>query len=269
MKTNAIVRIIIYSLVLLLLTGILLGGLEIGSFVFEFSDGNTYTSGDGSADAAAIRNLDIEWASGAVTIETADVDAIIFRETGGTEQNQMAYAVSGDTLILRYQKPAFRLGFQSVSAKALTVQVPKDWTCQQLEVDVASAGVNIRSMSAKTVRADCASGTIKFIQCSVSELEIDTASGDIQYSGTLNTLELDGASADFIGVFQNVPDSMDMDTASGDLDITLPADCGYQVDLDAASGDFYSDFGGHSYGDGHCKIEVDTASGDLTIRKGE
>ena len=181
----------------------------------------------------------------------------------------MVYAINGDTLVLRYQKPAFRLGFLSLPAKTLTVQVPKDWVCQQLEVDVASAAVTVHSVTAQTVSADCASGTIQFVQCSISDLEIDTASGDIQYSGTLNTLDLDGASADFTGVFQNVPDSLDMDTASGDLDITLPADCGYQVDLDAASGDFDSDFGGYSYGDGHCRIEVDAASGDLTIRKGK
>ena len=86
-------------------------------------------------------------------------------------------------------------------------------------------------------------------------------------------MDCDAASADILLELSNVPGRLDMDTASGDLDVVLPADAGFTVTLDSLSGDFESDFdttmrgGSYVAGNGRCRIDVDAMSGDVTIRK--
>ena len=107
------------------------------------------------------------------------------------------------------------------------------------------------------------------------ELDIETASGDIDFYGELNKLEFDAASAKFTGVLTNTPKSILVDSMSGDLDVTLPADSGFTVTMAAISGDFTSDFsttvsnGAYVCGNGTCQIQYNGMYGDIIIRKGE
>ena len=52
---------------------------------------------------------------------------------------------------------------------------------------------------------------------------VDTASGNIYFEGTLNALDCDAASASCEIVVNNVPEYIEMEMASGDLNLTLPA----------------------------------------------
>ena len=133
----------------------------------------------------------------------------------------------------------------------------------------------MENLSADNVKINTASGECGFRSCAVGELSIDTASGSLRYTGTLDTLDCNAASASVTAIFDNVPKSIDMDSASGDLDITLPSDCSFRVSMDTMSGRFHSDFptngtnGKYTYGTDGCRIEMDSMSGDITIRKGE
>jgi len=268
MKTNAIVRIVIYSVLTALLLCLLIGGIHLGSLHFSVDDGHSYSLGSASVDVSSIHNLEIEWAAGSITLQTADTDKITFSETGSSSAPQLAYRIEGQTLILRYSKPSFSIGLLSMPKKDLAVTVPKDWDCHILELESASTKITATGLKAEKINLESASGTCHFSDCTVGDLDVDTASGDITYTGTLNTLDCDAASADFTGVFTNTPKRITMDAASGDLDITLPENCGYELDMDTLSGDFQSDFGNANiYGDGSCKISMDGASGDVRIRK--
>ena len=98
--------------------------------------------------------------------------------------------------------------------------------------------------------------------------------GEVIFSGHLDCLDFDGASGDCTLKLTNCPSSIDLDGMSGDLDITLPSDCGFIVNSDGLSSDFTTDFdiktinGSHHYGDGSCRIEVDALSGRVCIRDG-
>ena len=277
MKTNAIIRIVIYALVILLLVGLLVIGLGIGQFVIHFgSTSGSYITGSGSADAADIRNLKIEWAAGSIKIVPSDTDQITFSEEGNAgEDSRMVYAIDGSTLTIRCAKSSFRIGIFSNPVKNLTVYVPADWQCRRLEIYAASATLDVENLTADNVKINTASGECGFRSCAVGELSIDTASGSLRYTGTLDTLDCNAASASVTAIFDNVPKSIDMDSASGDLDITLPSDCSFRVSMDTMSGRFHSDFptdsmnGEYTYGTGGCRIEMDSMSGDITISKGE
>lgn len=240
-------------------------------------NGVNQTGSVGSADPAAIREIKIEWISGSVTIEPGDVQEITFLESGnGTDKYEMVWKQSGDELVIQYSKDSGIAGFGlhfGDGSKDLTVTVPRGWVCDSLELDTASTDLTVRDMIIREMEIDSASGTAKFENCTVSSLDVDTASGDVTFTGSLNELDFEAASASFTGVLENVPDQVNMDSMSGDLTLTLPEDAGFTVSLDAMSSDFSSDFTtvkkNKSYvcGDGHCKIDVDAMSGDVSILK--
>ena len=240
-------------------------------------NGVKQTGSAGSADPAAIRDIKIEWISGSVTVEPGDVQEITFLESGnGTDKYEMVWKQSGDELVIQYSKDSSIAGFGlhfGDGSKDLTVTVPRNWVCNSLELETASADLTVRDVIIREMEIDSASSTAKFENCTVSSLDVDTASGDVTFTGSLNELDFEAASASFTGVLENVPDQVKMDSMSGDLTLTLPEGAGFTVSLDAMSSNFSSDFPtvkkDKSYvcGDGHCKIGVSAMSGDVAILK--
>lgn len=351
MKNSAIIRIVIWSLVIVILLGLLLAGLGIekfwGSRFYRFNSpaiaateatgvrttdtlpSGTYTAtaamnvreipsdeatitgtlnrGDtvtversenanglcwalisspakgwvqadcleGSADASVpadqVKKIAIDWVSGTVTIQPGDVTEISFHED--SSKYPMVWKLHNGKLTIQFcQKNKF--GYNLTVNKDLTILVPKDFALDELELDAASADLNASDIAIRSVNLNTASGTSHFQDCDVTDLDIDTASGDVFFEGSLDTLDFDAASASFSGILTNTPSRIDVDSASGDLDLTLPEDTGFSVDLDGMSCDFSSEFettlrnGRHTYGDGHCRIDMDGISSDVIIRKG-
>ncbi|MBR5126376.1 MAG: DUF4097 family beta strand repeat protein [Oscillospiraceae bacterium] len=297
MKTNAIIRIIVWSLVLVLLGGILCSFLLGRTYLNDHSttavnpeagitdmdlSGNVVASGEAIYfDADSISNIKIEWAAGDITIVKKDyIPTIrIVEEVPADNRYTMVAKTNGQTLKLQFCEESaslFGIGNHSVLSKDLTIEVPEYWTCQNLELDVAAANLEIHKLAITDVDIDGASGTCNFVNCMISNLDIDTASGDVTFSGFLDTLDFDAASASFYGEFQNTPQSIDMDGLSGKLDIALPEDCGYSLNMDGMSTRFTSDFQGaenrngtHIYGDGRCRIQADGMNVDVNIRKAD
>ena len=298
MKTNAIIRIILFSLVILVLASILVGGIALREYGYRLRLGTKEVSPlstdpselhtvDRNHDSHSpaqhvsgkIDELSIDWASGTITIRPGDTDEILYEETGDFDSAYaMVAKVSGSKLTIQYCKDGSFLkggfSFGGSLHKDLTITVPKDWVCRELEINVASADLDIRELTMQEFDFDGASGKCTLTDCAVGELSLDTASGDVTFSGTLDTLDCDSASAKLQLELRNAPRSIDVDTASGSLTMTLPSDCGFTVSLDALSGRFSSEYatttqnGHHIYGDGGCKINVSSMSGNVTIRKG-
>lgn len=288
MKTNAIVRIILFSLAILVLLGILIAGLAFRHYSFNFRSfpgyirGNSAENGgtvsqSGSVEASLVHNIEIDWAAGSITVQPGDTDKIIFSETEVREENlKMVWKQSGDKLVIQFRKDNFNwngFNFGSDLSKDLIVTVPRDWNCKELDLDAASAKVKVSELTIEKVDMDTASGICTFENCNVDEIDFDTASGNVYFSGTLNTLNCDSASASCTVVLTNVPKRINMNGVSGDLDITLPENCGFSASVDSVSGRFTSDFpttvsGGHyTYGDGSCRIGISAVSGNLYIQK--
>lgn len=274
MKRNAIARIIIYSIVIILLLGLLSAGMGTSIYTAKLDfDRSDYIQGGSSVPASEVKNLEIEWASGNILIETADTDTISFQELSDSDDHPMVYHTKGNTLVIKYMQPQAIFGFFSVASKDLTVTVPKDWVCGELSIDAASADVTVNFLTVGEADLDMASGDCEFNGTSINELSLDSASGEIRYNGILTAMECDTASGKVTAIFDNVPRSIDFDGASADLDLTLPADAGFSVNMDSLSGNFSSDFDTQRQGnaivcgDRACQIEVDGASGNVTIRK--
>lgn len=273
MKRNPIARIIIFSLLLLILVPTLIFGIAAGQYAVRV-DYDSYAMGSGELPASQMREIEIEWASGSITVETADTDTITFHEVGDSNSEPMVYRVEGSKLTISHAEPKVYFGFNFSSDKDLYITLPRDWNCEELSINAASTELTVNDLTAGEIDFDSASGNGEFNRCNVSELNVDCASGTLFFTGSLSTLDCDTASGDVTAILQNVPRSISFDGASADLDLTLPENAGFSLLLDSISGKFTSEFptihenGRYICGDGECKIEVDGASGNVTIRKG-
>ncbi len=327
MKTNPIVRIVLFSLVILILLGALLTGLAVQAGVFSFdaiagesSDGqdglttlhhtesnhNSTSSGTSAtptegtstadttpaseatssdtvtttgytvyADPSTVKELEIEWLSGEITIiPSQDVTQIVVEDDPGAEsQYQMVCKTVGNKLEIEFCQNAHS---QKLTApeKSLTIYVPTDWVCNELDIEAAASTVTVSDLTIVKVDYEGSSGTCTFTNCSFTTLDVDVAYGDVTYTGTLDTLECDAASATCYVVLSNTPRSIELDTASGTLDLTLPENCGFTADLESTGIQFTSDFqttltgSRHVCGNGSCKISVEGLTGSVIIRKG-
>jgi len=294
MKNNAIIRIVIWSIVLVLLIGVLTWGLLGDSFRKPWRElviSSSTSVGEDTAPTAEkdysssdrtvtldgrVRDIEIDWVSGSILVQAGDVDAVQFHSTAPSEPKyETVWAVKDGKLSIQFCKENRGAGFlfKGPKSKDLTVTVPKDFALDNLEIDMASTKLRVVDMTIREVEIDGASADCVFEGCAVEELDLDCASGDLRYEGSLNKLDGDMASTDVTAVLVNVPYSIDMDIASGDLDLTLPEDAGFTLTMDAMSSNFTSDFatsarnGSHVCGDGACRIDVDGMSANVTIRK--
>ena len=284
MRTNAIIRIIIWSLVLVLSLGALL-------FALEWDRGDDPTdsvsielvtvpidrpSEDGLLKLGYTEKLKIDWPVGTITIQPGDVQTIDVKEPPVSDPKYaMVCTQEGDTLHIRYQESSSSLSIGKSLKKDLTITVPWEWYGTSLKVEMASANLILRDVSIDQVVVDTASGASSFENCTIEELDLNTASGNLDFTGRLGKLEVDAASANVTANLQNVPDSLELKSASGSFDMTLPKDAGFNAELSSVSGHIFTEFETTETGkrllcgDGACKMEITTTSGEVTIRKWE
>ncbi len=254
MRKSAVLRIALYGFMLLALLAALIAGLGVGNLHFNIGGGG-YTAGGGSVDASKVQNLQIDWAAGSVTILTADTDTITFSESETDATSlKMGYKQSGNTLYIDYSSGGISIGLISTPKKDLTVTVPQDWICNELELDGASLSISIRDVSVKN-------------------LDIDGAANNLQFEGSLQKLNCDGAANDLTVLGTTAPEHIDLDGASIRLTLTLPEGTGYIAELEGLSCNLHSDYdhthkdGKYVYGNEACRIEADGVSCSVTICK--
>lgn len=287
MKAKAIIRIILYCVVILVLVSILGTVLAAQFYSADHHEISWVApivvpgSGDEiqsiyTPEGENATHIDIEWAAGSILIQTGDVEQIQFSESGRfAEDEALVYRQDGSKLTIRYQEENVYFGLQSASEKDLTITLPRNWEGRSIEINAASAEVELRYITVREVEFNGASGACVFTECTVEELDVNTASGDVEFSGFLGKLELDSMSAVFRGNLLSCPKSLEINSVSGDVEIALPSNCGFTAQVDAVSGNFDSDFHvshkGDSYvhGDGACRITVSGMSGDIFITRSD
>lgn len=279
MKANAITRIVIYFVLILVLLGILLSGLGVGVLRFDLGGlSGEYITGEGAVDASTIENIEIEWVSGDIDIHVATdgSDQIRFSESGNAgEDLRMVWERKGTTLIIKYSKPSIRIGFISTPDKDLDVIFPAGWYCDNLDLSTVSGSVNITLLSANEIELESVSASCK-LDCTAKDVSLNTVSGKVEYHGEVETLECESVSADCsVILLDSVPERLTLNAVSGDLIVGMTETMGFSATLDSLSGNIYSDFntttqnGKKIYGDGSCQISADTVSGNINIKKYE
>ena len=273
MKGKALARIVLFSMIALVLLCVLLAGLWLSSFAKPVSSQIVSVQSTGSEHEFApgeVSSIFISWASGDIDIQPADQDTVTVSEerSGGSS---MVVRHLGSTLEIEAGESKWRLGVGKSTQKDLSIRVPRDWLCQSLEIGGAAADIRVDGLPITNVVLNTASGNCVFTDCAVEKMQVNTASSDLDYSGVLKRLELKGASADCNLRLSDAPAAIGMNTASGDLNLTLPDNCGFTLNRSSLSGAFQSDFATTTEndkivcGDGTCQITFSSLSGNINI----
>lgn len=305
MKTSAIVRLILWSLLALILSGLLIAGLIVDSLINIGSEiGWGWVSGAfnesdysvGDADISDdINSIDIHWISGSVRVEVFDGDKVEIREDGyNTESEKLRYRVSNGKLTVQFSKT--RVWFLSYShlSKDLVVRLPRNTAgelktldiesvsakvyasglhADELEVESVSGGIELEDISADTTELKSVSGKIVTSELTTDRLDTNNVSGKTEIYGNIGRLDAETVSGSIVMSTETTPDKADLNSVSGSITLYLPEDCGFTAKLESVSGKVSSDFAmtseGKKYtcGDGQCKISAETVSGGLNIRK--
>jgi len=152
------------------------------------------------------------------------------------------------------------------------------------ELSVTTVSGEIRGGSAASeLRLKTVSGDVRF-NGSDSALELNTVSGDSRLQGLAGRIRVETVSGDVelqAGevldlTSQSVSGDMDFELSlaasariklnahSGNVILKLPADSRFELDSSSFSGDVYNDF---ERSDGDARIDANTFSGDVRIRK--
>ena len=169
------------------------------------------------------------------------------------------------------------LGDGKLSADVASGDVEVKGAARTIDVDSASGdAMLVITRPVEKVSADTASGDVE-IMGPVAHLLADTASGDVVATGLTGTAFVDTASGDATLSWASISPSakIDVDTASGDVKLALPAATSLSGKVDTASGGIRSDFPGTKSDRGRTlrlraegpavHVTVDTASGAVQL----
>lgn len=256
MKRNAIVRLIVYSLLALVLMGILVSGL-LTSFVIDISSGTEIVVDyEASVEAGSARQLQINWANGNVVVKAEDVDRIILRETADSAiKKPMTYRFENGALEINHSNQRVFGPFYKPQEKNLVVIVPLDWECRELEIDGAGLEVTI---DAVTIRA----------------LSVDGAGVVLNANSSIRDLNVDGAGCEIDLRCTQRPQSIEVDGAGCILSLTLPEGCGFTLEMEGLGCELETELpyrredGTCICGDGGCRIEISGLGCAVSIRQG-
>lgn len=207
-------------------------------------------SADITADEVNATHLEIDTASGSVT-------------AGGLTASDLEIdTASGSVSVGSVSATQFELDTASGFVKIDSL------TASKCSIATASGNININALSSTGgCELDTASGEISLGSANVSNLlNIHSASGSVTVNDlTSSTLDLDVASGNIMLGLRSLS-SGSIDSASGEIVITRLDGFGVTVTFDSASGRINGNKDGtYAFGDGACRLEIDTASGDVTV----
>lgn len=280
-----------------------------------YESGYAFAGGENYFDVGGVQSIHIEWASGMVGVLTyggKDVLVQEYSEYELSERTRMMLAQDDGLLTITYRDG---VGLGNVKgSKYLNVFIPEG-LMGEINIQTSSAEVFLGQLELDTLRVNTASGDITCDECYVQTAELTTVSGDLSLnhlcasqtavssesgdvlgdlqctdfsahsvSGDMNLtfydrvekLDLDTVSGD---IWASVEDasirSINAESTSGNISLSLPWDISYTLEFSSVSGDVdlpgfegtrpSSRNGRYVQGDGGCQISVNTISGNFMI----
>lgn len=218
-KTGFIAALAVMALLAVILVG-------CGSrLTMTYANEKQYSAGSGEVPAS-VRELDVDWSSGAVRVETYAGSTVRIAEHSSRslpEELQVHWWLDGATLRIRFCASGQRLSLLDTAKKELTVSLPQELALESLTVDTAAADVTVAEAYADVLRVSTASGDME-LSCAAKQIELNSASGSMALlaSGSCESLAAHSAS----GRIKTELDSVEMlkcGSASGSIEIDAAA----------------------------------------------
>lgn len=260
--------------------------------VVVYSDGGR-AAGDCQVPAEAVSTIFVRWTSGAVEVEAWDGGDVRFAKEDddwfdwSLEDGALNISSTGGTLVLRL--PGGLLSSLHIETSSADVTV-NGVNLEELRIATISGDISAESLTGNTVYTGTTSGDIRIGGLTTDCLEISTTSGDVQgdafssyFTGNTVSGKLKmtvqgvdevwaGTTSGNIGLeLYGAPGTVDVRSRSGDIDLALPEDLGFELTFDTVSGDADMEAdctrlnGVYTRNGGGCAIYAVTISGDLRV----
>ena len=208
-----------------------------------------YVSETFSVEPARIREIEVDWLGGSVMVVLTDDDSLSFAEMAYQdvpEEQRLSYALDGDTLKIDFCRSGHLLS--SSPEKQLVLSIPRGLTLEKFEADTTAAAVNVTGLHTQTVDISTVSGGVD-LAAEAYEIDISTTGGCAAVDADFYQLDFSAVSGSLTLTMQRAAE-VDAETVSGTPEIAF----------DANGGD------GHwTYGDKASTLNIDTASGNLSL----
>lgn len=297
-------RILLWSLILVILTGSFVSlmlndgvftpiasktSTEVvalpGSADSEAPTAVEYTSDGGVVTFAAdvIDEIDLSWISGSVEITTGHGDEIeFFEDYSGTSDNSLRYDLTDGVLRIRYCENSSAWS-ASLPSKHLTLTLPEKRyarlridltsadlsvsgvTAQLFELDGLSGDAKLDDVCADTLTAETSSGKLTLTSCSAQTLSLSSVSGAVSAEGVFPEITVGSTSGSVKLCSAELPQSINVNTVSGDVTIAAPESVAFSYSFSSVSGDALVDLPGASSSK-DASVRVNTVSGNLRLQ---
>ena len=246
----------------------------IGFAAYSYPNAAKYTAGDAEIKKP-VRNLDIDWVSGSVTLEYHRGSSVELHETSKkdiSKDMQMRWWLDGDTLRVRFAKPGFRTW--NVRDKMLTITLPEDSRFDEVSIAATSGDLFIPALQTDSLKLNVTSGDIK-AAADARTARVEATSGDLElrFDGKAKDIAVETTSGE-IGIAADSADRMSVQSTSGEMSVSAKSAADFLAS--SSSGDIDADIGGVkraalSSTSGHVHVAFDrfnalsisTTSGDV------
>ena len=291
MKRRFILALLLLACAALLFSSCVISGKDIsfGTSSYRYENSRAYSAGNATV-TGSVTALDVSWICGDVMIEYHDGSEVIVTEESPhtlKEEEIMRYWLDGTVLRIQFMESGIYHNF--VPDKSLLIRLPAESSLADIEIETVSADITIGDIAMRELDIETVSGKIEFNNTSVlKNTDINGVSGNIK--GILETEEFSGESVSggmklsLIGAaevsvqmvsgnaalsFDKAPEELEIETVSGEIDVSLPKDSEFSLKFDGVSGELETDFAmtvkGKIYicGNADREYDVETVSGDV------
>ena len=268
MKSSAVIRVIIWSVVAIILAWVLCwilwlhsGGSLWGRKKAQTPSGNTISSSE-SFEGQNIERVRVEWVAGSIHVERGDAVSFEVKEADDlTDAQKMSYKIEGNTLVIQEYSESwtFSLGFnmntlKNYASKDLRLVIPTG--LEELKIETVSANVDMDSgIVVEELDIEAVSAEIDASEISAEKIELETVSGNMTFS------------------LATAAEKIRANTVSGELTIYLSEEIGFTAETESVSGDTNINMSVTNrgdktiHGDGDMDIELNSVSGNMNIYK--
>lgn len=241
------------------------------TFCTQAADAAGYVSETFSVEPARVREIEVDWLGGSVMVVLTDDDSLSFAEMAYQdmpEEQRLSYALDGDTLKIDFCRSGHLLS--SSPEKQLVLSIPRGLTLEKFEADTIAAAVNVTGLHTQTVDISTVSGGVD-LAAEAYEIDISTTGGCAAVDADFYQLDFSAVSGSLTLTMQRAAE-VDAETVSGGVTIHLPpSSYGFALDFETVSGtpeitfDANGGDGHWTYGDKASTLNIDTASGNLSL----
>jgi len=244
---------------------------DIFAYTYKYDNGERFTAGN-TTISVPVKNMDIDWVNGNVTVDYHDDDTVLISETSKMaldDYTRLHWCMDGDKLIVKFAKSGARI--RPDLGKDIVITLPRSAVTESAVIDNTTGDIFVKGGSWSALGLSCTTGSVNLSADSVDDLTAHSTTGNVNIDVmSTGTADLHCTTGDVILV-TSCFDSLKAKTTTGDIRAKLPEKLGFTATLSATTGDVScaiphtNSDKTYTVGDGSRTVEMKATTGNVSI----